>query len=480
MRRLRRLTLFFGLLLVSAVVLGAVFIAREQPDVTLTVDDARPTAVSRLELGVTHDQHSLDPWGDPSAVSRGRALLETFARYENQHIYGWGALNPNPAPGVYDWRSLDRRIKGIEAAGGTPVITLCCAPDWMTALGTNTSRYPNVPPTRAHVGDFADLAARVARRYPGVRHFIVWNEMKGLWNPEEDTWDYRRYTAIYNRIYDAVKAARPDARIGGPYLILEGTGSTTLGAPETKTTAAPITSRDTQVLDFWLEHKRGADFIAVDRSLVVQSRDTNDYDRDDLLLLTRWFADVTRQIRARTDLPVWFAEDYVVDGEEPRFVAAQLGSMLLHEMIGGVAVSLRWGPQQEAEGDAGAGNSQAIFSDTRDPAGGRPTLNYAVYKAFADHFPPGTKVFPVETSAGADELVEAVASKHAVLVINRTPRALRVRLGAGTFELPPYGVRARERVSGSEAAQAREPWRRSCPPGTPGSTGSTAAAAGCR
>src|SRR4051794_37667978 len=122
----------------------------------------RSTGTSRLQVGITHTQASLDPGEDPAALTRARVALRPVAALQNQHLYGWGARNPEPSPGGFDWRSLDRRVATMRRIGTTPVFTLCCAPDWMTRLRTPTSHYPLLPPTESHVRDFADLAARVA------------------------------------------------------------------------------------------------------------------------------------------------------------------------------------------------------------------------------------------------------------------------------------------------------------------------------
>jgi hypothetical protein len=97
-----------------------------------------------LVVGVTHTQFSADAWRNPVATARARRVLRATSRLQNQSIMGWGALNPEPAPGHYDWTTLDRRVAFIQRSGGTPVITLCCAPDWMkvfpgAALHRNTS-----------------------------------------------------------------------------------------------------------------------------------------------------------------------------------------------------------------------------------------------------------------------------------------------------------------------------------------------------
>ncbi len=71
-----------------------------------------------------------------------------------------------------------------------------------------------------HVRDFANLCRAVAQHYPQVEYFQIWNEFKGYW--AKGGWDVERFTLMYNAVYDAVKAVRPDAQIGGPYLSLGG------------------------------------------------------------------------------------------------------------------------------------------------------------------------------------------------------------------------------------------------------------------
>ena len=54
---------------------------------------------SRLRIGITHTQVSLEPNGDPAALARARAALRPVAALQNQHLYGWGARNPEPRRG---------------------------------------------------------------------------------------------------------------------------------------------------------------------------------------------------------------------------------------------------------------------------------------------------------------------------------------------------------------------------------------------
>lgn len=405
-------------------------------DITVSIDRAKPAGKSRLALGATHTQHSLDPWGDPLAVARGRDLLGRAVRYQNQAIYGWGAGNPNPAPGVYDWHTLDRRMELIRATGGTPVITLCCAPDWMTPLRALSTEYPNLPPTADHVRDFARLAARVARRYPDVKHYMVWNEMKGFWDRARNNWDFVAYTRMYNAVHAALKSVDPSIRVGGPYLVIEGTGSRSLGKTG-YATAEPITERDRETLEYWLANKRGADFLVVDRKTVSNSHDDNEYTPAQQMSFTRWFGAVTRKLRRMTTLPVWYAEDYFVSSDDWDFQAAGLASMLGHHVRSGASASFRWGPQGQDDGPFG-GNKQSLFTDTLEAGGGRPYPAYFVYRSFHEHFGRGTRLYRAASSAPD---VEVLASRTATLLVNKRAAPVRVAVGRRTVTLERYEVR---------------------------------------
>jgi Glycosyl hydrolases family 39 len=409
--------------------------------VTVTVDRSQATGKSWLGVGVTHTGYSLDYWGNATALDNGKRLLAAATMYQNQHIYGWGAANPEPRPGVFDWTTLDRRINLIRSQGAIPVITLCCAPDWMTSLGTTTSTLPLLPPTPSHYGDFAELARQVALRYRDVKNFMVWNEMKGLWSNSLNNWDYVNYTNLYNAVYDALKSVDPTIKVGGPYLVLEGTGS----LKGDWSTQVPISARNMKVIDYWLQNKHGADFLVLTRR-VLDWHDGNPYSQGDLLSLTHLFADTARQVATRSSLPLWWSEDYCAGGGRPAynamnedwaFQAACLGSMLLHELLGGSTVSLRWGAQGEA-GSWYGGNDENLFSDTRVIGGGQPFPSYWAYRAFDDYFPPGTTLYRT-TSSSPD--VEVLASATNTLLINKRSSNVTVSVNGTLVTLDRYSVR---------------------------------------
>ncbi len=417
---------------------------------------------SLLATGATHMEYSLDPDGDPVALARGRKVLAQATSYQNQHIMGFGADNPWPDPNLndpktWDWASLDQRVQLMLETNSTPVITLCCAPTWMVDAawrsGTDWSKI-ELAPLQTREDAFARLSAEVARRYPKVKFFQVWNQFKGMWNSRENSWDAQRYTRQYNKIWKAVKAVRPDAKIGGPYLVLEGSGaSRQLGYPEEWYTDDPITPRNRKVLEYWLEHKLGADFITIDRS-VKTGGDPLRYSEAAQLKLTSLFGDVVRQVRSLRGYhnePIWMAEYYLAEIplglRSEQFQAVMIASILKHKLEAGLSVSFLWSPEVQPDaGFATASDGQALFSSTRNFDGGRVSKNGFVYESFKQFFPPGTPLIRATSSSSA---LEVLASKRSVLLINKRagPTSVTVLASSGTdqiLELAAYEVRILE------------------------------------
>jgi hypothetical protein len=417
---------------------------------------------SQLATGATHMQYSLDPGGNPVALERARKALTRATSYQNQHIMGFGADNPWPDPNLtdsknWDWNSLDRRVQLMLETDSIPVITLCCAPTWMVDAawrsGTDWSKL-ELAPLPAREDAFAQLSAEVARRYPKVIYFQVWNQFKGMWNPRENSWDAERYTRLYNKIWRAVKAVRPDAKIGGPYLVLEGSGaSKQLGFPEDWYTADPITPRNRTVLEYWLANKLGADFITIDRS-VKTGGDPLNYSESAQLRLTSLFGEVIRQVRnlrGYRNEPIWMAEYYLAEFpfsvRSEQFQAVMIASILRHKLEAGLSVSFLWSPEaQPNEGVPKSTDGQALFSSTRGVDGGRSSKNQFVYEAFKRYFSPGTQLIRATSSSAS---LEVLASKKVLMLINKRAGPTTVNLpdlarADQTLELAPYEVRVLE------------------------------------
>ncbi|WP_425585980.1 hypothetical protein [Streptomyces thioluteus] len=140
---------------------------------------ARPDDDVRPGWGFTHTQYSADH-GTPEAHAQDRRpALRAVAAAEPAH-HGLGRGEPRTGARTLRLR-VPRRARRPDAGHRRrPRPHLCGAPDWMKGGRkgrTDWSRLETAP-DRRHYGDFARLAGTIARRYPDIRHFLVWNELK--------------------------------------------------------------------------------------------------------------------------------------------------------------------------------------------------------------------------------------------------------------------------------------------------------------
>ncbi|MGD0124380.1 MAG: hypothetical protein ABSF46_03400 [Terriglobia bacterium] len=401
---------------------------RGQQVITVTVDRATTDGTSNFTIGVTHTQPKWEN-GAPAAVARAKTLLAEGVKFQNQHLMDWGTENPEPRPGVYNWASLDHRVALMRSMGATIVITLCTAPGWMKTSGedfphqTGPDSWADDRVADNHVGDFVELARQVALRYSDVKYFQIWNEYKGYWDKAANNWDFVRFTDFYNRVYDALRAVRPGAQIGGPYYPFDG--------PK---------PRDWEVIDYWFQHKHGADFICFDGWVAGYPPTRAREEEAKKMTLTDYFGRIARQFRARTELPVWISEFYGGWSSNPDFTAANHASCYLHALRSGVAVALLW--------DAVLARWNYLFTSTKTPDGGQPSPHYQVVKLFNTSFGPGTELFNA-TSSSPD--VEVLASRFKTLLINKRDAKVDVRLDGAPLTLNPYEVRLVEAVEKSRS-----------------------------
>lgn len=380
--------------------------------------------------GFTHTQFSADH-GEVDVIADVQAALRAPGLTQNQHIMGWGAGNPEPAPGVYDFTSLDSRMAFIRDTGGTPVITLCCAPDWMKGGAAGQTDWSTLTsaPLREHYGDYAALSAVIARRYPDVRHFIVWNEFKGFFDEDRNDWDAAGYTDLYNQVYDAVKAVNAQNRVGGPYMSMTTTTSETAShASGLRGPWGAVDQRAMDAVDHWLEHNHGADFIVVDGHADIDGA------ADEFAALDK-FSAVSQWVRARTSLPLWWAEWYVEPSgpgwTDQRETALRTAAMI--ELArSGVSTALYWNPEPRV-----AGCATCLWTDTDFDDGGVPLPFLATLEAFALWFPPGTRLRGV----AAPPEVRVLAQEQAIVLVNTVDGTVPVELDGGVVRLGPYETR---------------------------------------
>jgi len=94
-----------------------------------------------------------------------------------QMAVSWAAVAPtrprdarNPADPAYVWPpDVDYAIREAKAHGMKVLLMLISAPSW-----ANSGRDPEYAPDRP--SDFGAFARAASRRYPGVRHWMIWGE----------------------------------------------------------------------------------------------------------------------------------------------------------------------------------------------------------------------------------------------------------------------------------------------------------------
>lgn len=380
-----RARLIIGGLLVALV--GGVVPVTESTSATPAPADATTDAVPvgtplraawpTLTVGYTLTETGPNAWDPPADRQAAARLTDGVFRAVNVHLMGWGIGNPSPRPGVVDLGELDDRLAVVRATGAEPVITLCCAPDWMkggTPGRTDWSRL-EAAPRPEHFDDFAALSATVAARYPDVRYFQVWNELKGFWRHDLNRWDYEGYLALYRKVYAAVKRVRPDARVGGPYVPIGAWRERQrMSHPSDECSPAwgCLDQRDLDVVERWLAAIRRpdgtleADFLTVDGTTATRDAGAP----LDPLAATEFFGHVTRWLRARTSLPIWWAELYPAPNPRtaPDVTVEQLHlATLQHLADAGARVALLWEPSAPTSGERRFSNLWAAGPDGPEP-----------------------------------------------------------------------------------------------------------------
>jgi len=397
-------------------------------DVTIQVTPSTSAGVSNLQAGATMTEKS-----KALTTDDGQQIMQSSLGMINLQMMGWGAENPEPSPGDYSWDSLDARVQIMKDSGATPMITFCGAPDWMKGGDAGDTNWDNldVAPLPAHYDDFARLAQQIAQRYPNVHYFQVWNEMKGFFNDSENRWNYEEYTSLYNKVYDAVKAVRPDAKIGGPYVVVTSTATYATAAPAEDA----IDSKAQDVIRYWLAHKHGADFIVVDGGPGTKDKVTSSGVKDEFAA-GQFFADVNNWIRRQpgaSNLPIGWAEWYPGSSQNwdnTDHFNAIMANDLIATIKSGAAYTLLWGVQGNSDGIA---LPEGIMTSKS-----KETPYAATSKAIKDAFPPGTKL--VAATVSHPESIAVLASSSKVLLVNKTGQSISVAVNGKVANLSAYQV----------------------------------------
>lgn len=338
-------------------------------------------------------------------------------------IMGWGLPDPEPTPGHFDLSAIAARINFVVATDGTPVITLCRAPPWMTDGGA-----PDSAPTPGHYQAFATLAAKIAASFSQVKYFVVWNELKGFSDDGGRNWNIRGYTVMYNDVYRAIKRVRPDAFIGGPYAQTEplarpgpGNLSSTPHGPWGYLNQATL-----DAISYWLANKAGAQFIAVDgRDFPATGAVT------DPLTATEKYAATDAWLREQTTLPIWWTESFIQPESISGPAAAVRVAALVQMASSGARVGMQWQPQ---EGPIQSLPNEGLWMASG--SGFRPTT-------LAQFLPPVLAVLghPVSIVPGQPFGVLVASGPGGTIAVNTTSSATSALVGGNRMSLEPGQVR---------------------------------------
>lgn len=120
----------------------------------------------------------------------------------------WAAIEPEP--GIERWRAYDAIAAAARERGLAVLAILAYTPAWATD-GAAISGVPR------QVATWSDFCYRAAARYRGViDHWEIWNEpnLRRFWSGSRSEYVER----ILRPAAQAIRAANPEARIGGPAL----------------------------------------------------------------------------------------------------------------------------------------------------------------------------------------------------------------------------------------------------------------------
>jgi hypothetical protein len=162
-------------------------------------------------------------WG-PLVLPDGQPAGPTYKALgvdDLQMAVTWNAIAPtrpanprDPSDPAYQWpASVDQAIAAGRQYGFTVTIMLTGTPPW--ANGNHPAVYAPTNPN-----DFADFAFAAAKRYPGVKRWMIWGEptRRTQFRPEipRNPSAARRYARILDASYVAIhRAAKNDVVIGG-------------------------------------------------------------------------------------------------------------------------------------------------------------------------------------------------------------------------------------------------------------------------
>jgi hypothetical protein len=372
-------------------------------------------------------------YGEPtgSSITKGvaaaRKVMSKFSgTLMDQAIYGFGAdVDPEPAPDKFDMSDIARRLRLIESSGGTPVLTLAGAPPWMHPTSTDSL----APPTPSDDEDFATLCAHIARSFPKVKYFVVWDGLSGFWSSTLHTWNVGTYVALFNDVTTAIHAVRPTAVVGGPYVPVAASLHQQRGSAATVRGPFGFVAQGVlQTVSYWLAHEVGAGFIALDGTTADAATRTGALDA---VTASGLYAAFDSWIAARTKLPIWWLGSQIEPaGWNPAQGAAARVATLAQMAASGARVGMQYQPQ-----DKTGWSDEGLWTSTKLGGGGKATtLATDLLRAL-----PILETRPA-LAAGEPTGVLVATDGAGTLAVNTTPAPAAAVVGGAPVTLPPGSV----------------------------------------
>lgn len=172
---------------------------------------AAPAAASRfVQYGVQDDAWLL---GGPGTFDERLEQVKDLGVSLVRINIRWNEVAPrrprtqtNHLDPAYRWDAPDVLLGGLRRWKILPVVTLVGTPRW-----ANGGRTPNVLPRSRN--NLASFAVAVARRYPWVRRWLIWNEPNKYWQLKPTS--ARVYTrTLLNPTYAALKRLNRANQVG--------------------------------------------------------------------------------------------------------------------------------------------------------------------------------------------------------------------------------------------------------------------------
>jgi len=453
------------------------------PDVTFSIHYGTTLLKSNLTFGITHTHYRWQD-GNAAAIEKAKALMSSFGYFHNTHIMTLGGgmirTDANGIPTNLDNQGdpgLDAAIYKVTGLG-EGMITFFSAPYWMLEAGRGDGN-PDVDhnlsagqsAVRKQFEDaYARLCAEIAKRYDGTKgfpkitYFQVWSEMKGMYDNTLKRWDYERYTRFYNKIYNAVKAVRPDVLMGGFYQVIPGDGSNPILGKTGQDTNYPIDTNTKFGIDYFLKNAERVDFFCVDKNTISFHNPNKGYFTDtEAMKLTPVWGKLMEELEIEfakhpqyKNIPILFSEYYpTLEGNEQEAQRLPLTPPIRNLVTGGATIEQYTAAQHASvynhviRGSSGhetwmnlwleAENGipmNSFITPTNTSGGGEPKLLYWVMKAYKDWF---NHTILVKADSNSED-VEVIASFEAAMVINKRNKEVKVNINDKGISLPAYGV----------------------------------------